>query len=191
MEQKISFIPKKNLTPGPNYRSEGMDFFLMSSLVLIVISGLLFGGSYIYKKALDGELAELNDSLQRAEERLNLSFIERAKTIDEKIKAAKLVLSGHSVATPVFKFLEESTLQKVRFSNFSLAYPKTKDQSPSVNMSGVSKGYTSLALQSREFKKSQYLEDVFFSSFSLTPAGDVNFSVNILFDPAFLIYRAE
>lgn len=191
MEQKISFIPKKNLTTSPNYRSEGMDFFLMSSLVLIVISGLLFGGSYFYKKALEGELAELNDSLQRAEERLNLSFIERAKTIDEKIKAAKLVLSEHSVATPVFKFLEESTLQKVRFSNFSLAYPKTKGQSPSVNMSGVSKGYTSLALQSREFKKSQYLEDVFFSGFSLTPTGDVNFSVNILFDPAFLIYRAE
>ena len=112
-----------------------------------------------------------------------------ALPISGRIKSSKTLLSRHKAASNIFKFLEESTLQSVRFTDFS--YKLSKDQEPEVLMKGTTKSYSSLALQAEEFQKSKKVENITVSSLSLGDGGVVKFNMALVFEPDFIKYKVK
>lgn len=195
----MSFIPKKALDK-PIYRGQGFGFFLTISFVALLISGLIFAGAYFYEKTLDKNVNQLKESLKRAEDILDLAFVAEIQELGAKIKAAKELLNNYKQTTTIFTFLEQATLQNVRFSSFKFSYSESANKSsakietvaePVVFLKGTARGYTDLALQSREFQKNQYVKSAVFSNFALKEEGLVDFEVKITFDPSYLIYQVK
>lgn len=200
MDENISFIPKKMLNK-PIYTGHKFSFFLTIGITAFLISGLIFGGSYFYKRALEQSISAMEDSLKKAEDRLDMSFILEVRDLDAKIKIAEGILNNHKQLSGVFEFLEQSTLQNVRFSDFHFSYIESPVASssknsktepvPMLSMKGNAFGYTDLALQSREFLKSSFVKNVSFSNLILKEKGQVDFDILIVFDPSRFIYQPK
>ncbi len=202
MDEKISFIPKKTLNK-PIYIGHKFSFFLIIGIAAFLISGLISGGAYFYKRALEQSIGSMEDSLKKAEDRLDMSFIMEVRDLDAKIKVAENVLNNHKQLSGVFEFLEQSALQNMRFSDFHFSYiesqgvsssknSKTKTEpAPTLSLKGIAAGYTDLALQSREFSKSSFVKSVSFSNLILKEKGQVDFDALIVFDPSHFIYQPK
>ncbi|MFA4890521.1 MAG: hypothetical protein WC587_02740 [Candidatus Paceibacterota bacterium] len=188
MDEKVSFIPKKTLTK-PIYKGSGLGFVLFISLVVLVISGLLFGGAYFYRDIAKGHVDVLLDSFKKAQEILDPALIQQMGSIDAKIENSKDILSQHRAVSPIFQFLETSTLNNVRFSSFDFSYPYTKDAKPILILKGSTRNYANLSLQSDEFIKNKFIKNIIFSNFTLGEAGMVNFTATMEFNPSFFAYK--
>lgn len=165
--------------------------FFFSSFLILIISGLFLGGAYLYKGFLEKNISELLDSLKRAQDILDPVFVREIQTIDTKIESSKVLLSQHRMPSALFEFLEQSTLKTVRFSNFDFSYPPKKDGDVIINLRGTAKGYSSLALQAREFQRNKYMGNIIFSGLSLGEKGAVNFSAKIIINSDFLTYQVK
>lgn len=202
MDEKISFIPKKTLNK-PIYTGHKFSFFLIIGTTAFLISGLILGGAYFYKRALEQSIGAMEDSLKKAEDRLDMSFILEVQDLDAKIKSAESILNSHKQLSGVFNFLEQATLQNVRFSDFRFSYielqgslslknSKTKNApAPTLSLKGTASGYADLALQSREFLKSSFVKDISFSNLALKEKGQVDFDARIILDPSYFVYQPK
>lgn len=194
MDEKASFIPKKTLD-RPVYTESKFNFFSFVSFLLLIISVLMLAGVYLYKGFLNKKTGELFASLKRAEDMLDPVFIGQMQSLDSKMETAKTLLSQHKMPTAVFEFLEQSTLETVRFSSFDLVINPPKDLKESaeiiLNLSGTARSYASLALQSLEFQKNENVKNIVLSGLSLGEKGDVNFSAQIIIDQNYLIYNPK
>lgn len=191
-EDKLSFIPKKNV-PHPLYKSRGPGLFLAFSFLLLIISAMLLGGLFFYKKSLTEEVDSLKETLTKVRASFELSLINEIAQTSDKINSAKMLLNNHKSLTPFFDFLETSTLPEVRFKDFdySLFSSGDKAEEVAVKMSGIAKNYTALASQSEIFEKEKNIKSFYFSDFKLGDKGTVNFSVQIVLDPMLLKYKTQ
>ena len=184
--ERTSFIPKRSFIK-PVYKSRNFGLLMNFSIVLFAVSMLVFGGVYFYKKSLNERVAFLSDSLKRARDSFDLSVLSEMGKTSEKIELAKKLLEKHIAPSPIFGFLEQATLENVRFSNFN--YIWQEDSDPEISMTGVAKSYASLALQVDEFQKNSNVEDISVSGLSLGKGGVVNFNAVIVLKPDLIKYK--
>jgi Tfp pilus assembly protein PilN len=88
--------------------------------------------------------------------------------------------------TPLFAFLEASTLRSVRFTD--LGY-NTSGETIELEMKGQARGYAALALQADAISNSQYFTDPIFSDLTLDDRGNVAFTFKAKVDPALVSFR--
>lgn len=176
-ENKISFIPKKNIDT-PIY-TKGQGVFVSISFLIFLISALLFGGVFFYRNSLKNDIAELNDSVSRIKDALEPSLIAELIGMSDKINASETLLGQHKTLLPIFDFLENNTVKTVSFKNFR--YTFLKDNGAQISMDGLADSYTSLALQAEVFEKDKSIKSVNFSGLGLGEKGNINFVVNIAF----------
>lgn len=187
MEKKdLSFIPKQ-ATSRPIYEKE-TSISLIFSVTLLIISGLTFGGSYIYKKVLKNNVDELKNTIEKSEIIPEQSLIDELKNTSEKIENAKTLIAKHKTFGPLFDILEESTLKSVRFLNFEYSIT---DNKPQISMDGVAGSYSSLALQVDSFEENAGVKEVIVSNISIAEGGKINFSIKIIINPSVLIYKNQ
>ena len=96
--------------------SMGAVMFL--GIIVLIISILMFGGVFLWKKLTEGQINELNASIKRAEADFDPPFIKEVSRTAKAIDDVTKLLSGHRATSKVFKFLEDNTLVEVSFSNF-------------------------------------------------------------------------
>ncbi len=187
--ERTSFIPKKSFIK-PIYRSRSFGILLNSSIVLFVVSMLVFGGIYLYKKSLSKHVALLADSLKKEQDAFDLPALAEIGKTAQKIDFAKKLLKNHIAPSPIFSFLEQATLENVRFSNFSYNRQKSKnkDKGTEISMDGLAKSYASLALQADEFQKNKNVENISVSNLSLGKGGVVKFHIVVVLSPSFVKY---
>ncbi|NOY35882.1 MAG: hypothetical protein GXP44_03150 [bacterium] len=191
--EKTSFIPKKSFIK-PIYKSRNFGILMNSSIVLFAVSMLVFGGVYLYKKSLDKSVVSLADSLERARDAFDLPVLAEIGKTAEKIEFAKKLLENHIAPSPIFSFLEQATLENVRFSDFSYtrqeskAKGKNKKKSVEISMNGLAKSYASLALQADEFQKNKNVENISVSNLSLGKGGVIKFRIVIALNPNLVKY---
>src|SRR3989338_10703953 len=92
---QTTFIPKKSLADEHSRRLP-VNFLTLFSVVIFLAAALGWGGVFIYRAALDREIGNLEESLEKVkvafeEETLNL-FID----LDRKLNTAQNLLSGHT-----------------------------------------------------------------------------------------------
>ena len=187
-EDKISFIPKKTFE-RPFYKRSGPGFFLTSSFLLLLLSGLICGVAILYRNSLKKQVDLLSDSLERAKAAFEIPLINKLFNISEKIKTSKILLEQHKTIVPVFDLLEKSTLKDVRFNNFKYSF--SKDKKPIISMKGMARSYSSLALQGKAFEEEKNIKNVSFFGLNLGDKGTINFNVTLVLDPSLVFYKTE
>ena len=177
-----SFIPKQVLSKEPVRRREPTSLFLLLSFVVLVIAGLFFGGAYSYQLILQGKIDKLLTSLEvRRQSLVQLSLIEKIERLDKQLKRAVTLLDGHRTLLAVFKFLEDETLQSIRYSSFSQI-------GSSVTLRGLARNYEGVALQSIIFADDERVTDFVFSDLNVDATGHVSFNLKLDLDPSLFSY---
>ena len=192
MEQdfQTSFIPKKPMIEERAVASRPIGLLTIVSIFFLVTIVLASGGLYFYKGIMSKNLLDMQNTLNLAQGRLELSKIDQLQLLDKRLRGANEVLSNHVATSPIFNALSSVTLKNVRFTKFSYDLGADKKAPVVVKMSGQAVDYRSIALQADIFSKNApYLIDPVFSNLSLDDKGNVLFDLSFSVDPTFIDYK--
>ncbi|HTR18697.1 MAG TPA: hypothetical protein VMH91_01805 [Candidatus Paceibacterota bacterium] len=182
-----TFIPHEAVTASARRGGGGLsDLALLISITLIIISGALAAGVFLYSQYLQTSNANKLDQLNRAEASFNPSLIQQLTRLDERMNAAQTLLSTHLAPTQFFAMLEQSTVQDISFT--SLSYDATNPTGITLTMSGVAGSVNSIALQAQVFSQSGIITSPIFSNIDAEPGG-VHFNFSALIDPSSINYE--
>ncbi len=185
---QTSFIPKKPLVEGAPVRRAHMGIMWFVALLLFVASIVAGGAAFAYQLSLQSAIKSESDSLARAQAAYDPSVINSIIRLDDRITQSKILLQKHLAPSSIFSMLESSTLQNVRFTNFS--YSINPDGTAALALSGEALDFASVALQSDAFGQDRDLKDILFSDINIDPAtGHIVFKMTGTVASSFLLYR--
>jgi hypothetical protein len=192
MEPKFqsSFIPKGPLattgTATKISRDAGHSILGTLAVFVFTFAILLTLGVFGYEFYLKANISKMTDNLASAKASLEPETIQKISDLDGRIISTKDLLDNHIVLSPLFDYLEISTLKNVRFTQFQY---QTTEKGLEVNMRGQARGYSAVALQSEIFNKSPYFKNPIFADLDLDERGNVTFSFKANLDPSILSYK--
>ena len=186
-ELKTSFIPQKPIIPREKgEESSSINLLVSLSFIIFLVVLLTAGGLYFYKVALEQRIETMSQSLDRAREAIEPELVTNLKRLDDRIRVSDSLIHSHKVLFPVFKFLENATLQSVQFSQ--LTYTLIPTGEATISLTGKARGYASLALQSDALGAGAILEEPIFSNLGLDREGNVAFNLSSAIDEKLLLY---
>ena len=185
---QTSFIPKKPVTTVIKARTSKIGFASIFSIFLLVVTGALSGGLFLYKTSLISQEDVLSASLSQASKDFNKDTIAQLQLYTERMKTAKPILDNHVALSPLFALIGQLTIPTIQYTRFE---HKTDDHGYTVTMSGVASDYKGIALQADAFNSPQgnALKNVVFSNLIKDPKGNVAFDLNFTVDPSLLSYE--
>jgi hypothetical protein len=188
-----SFIPKGSM-PTVNARGVSVDrgersFFGFLSLIIFIITVLLAGGVFAYKLYLNSEITQMGANLTTASATLDPTTIDQMVDLNARIVSVQSLLAQHVVLSPLFAFIESSTISSVRLTDFN--YSVSDKGLLQVVIKGEANGYSDVALQANVLNQTPYLSDIVFSDLTLNPQGQVDFTVSANVDPSLVSYEKE
>lgn len=192
MEPKFqsSFIPKGPIaTSGSVSRlSRESNRGLLGTLAIFVFtfSVLISLGVFGYELLLKANINKMGGNLASAKASLEPDKIVKIANLDERIVSTGELLENHVALSPLFDYLEASTLKTVRFSDFRY---DSNEKGLMLSMRGQARGYAAVALQSEIFNQSQYIKQPIFSDLDLDEKGNVTFTFRAVLDPSFISYK--
>ncbi len=183
-----SFIPHDTaVAPVRSRRAGGAlnDLLLLCGIVLLIASGALAVGVFLYEQFLQTQSASKVVQLQRAEAAFEPSLIEQITRLDDRMHAEDSVLSAHTAPTALFQALNQATLQTVSFTSLDFEAPDPAHVS--LQMQGIAQSVNSIALQAELFSKNGVITSPIFSNIARQPDG-VHFNLAAVVNPAALNY---
>jgi hypothetical protein len=194
MEPKFqsSFIPK-----GPtasNVSSSGAPIrktkSILGLIAMVAFSLSVLGalGVLGYKFYLNYSIKAMAVELEAGKASIEEETVKEIMRLNNRILATGELIDQHLILTPLFNFLEASTLRSVRFSEFRYS---AEGEQLKLMMKGEARGYSALALQAELFKRSKNFINPVFSDLSLDERGNVTFSITTGVDQSFLSYGRE
>ena len=176
MADLSSLIPKTY--PQQEVRPKrGLGILVFLGIIFFILALVILGGVFFYKNLLVRQTADLNNSLKRLEADFEPPLIQELARTSKTLAVGKELLSLHPSVSRLFKFLEDNTLEVVRFSNFVFSAKNLK-----LVMMGEAKSYTLLAQQASVFEKSPFVKKLSLSNLSLRENGNINFTVEMILD---------
>jgi len=184
-----SFIPKKSLAAAPSTRKRGATNFLLIIAVLVFFLSILgAAGAFLYGEYLEIDIERKKEQLDRARGAFEPSLINELTRLDARIASAQTILDSHIAPTRFFGFMEENTLENVRFN--SMTVTPSVGSTMNITLGGEATSFSSVALQSDVFKKSSLLvEPIIFSGFQVNNFGRVTFNVTATIDARELLFH--
>ena len=192
METKFqtSFIPKTTLDPiANNGAHKPLGFFSFIASIIFFITVLVAGGAFGWDKYLKSSKVKTQSSLQRNIKSFEPQTLDEYVRLNNRIDSAKILLSKHVAVSYIFDFLQEQTIQSVKFNDFK--YEVGLDGVASLTMNGQAKSYNAVAYQAEVFGKERALKTPLFSNLDLDTFGDVIFNFTTKIDPGFITYTRK
>lgn len=181
-----SFIPHDTAVTPTRARGGALnDLLLLCGIVLLVASGALAVGVFLYAQFLQTQNASKITQLQRAEAAFEPSLIEQITRLDDRMHAADSILGEHIAPTSLFQALNQATLQTVSFQTLDFEAPDAEHIT--VKMQGVAQSVNSIALQAELFSKNGVIASPIFSNIAREADG-VHFDLAATVNPAALNY---
>ncbi len=182
-----SFIPHDTAVEPARVRKSGAlnDLLLLCGIVLLVASGALAVGVFLYAQFLQTQTTSKLAQLQRAESAFEPSLVEQITRLDDRMHAAQDILGTHIAPTAFFQALNQATLQTVSFE--SLDFEAPDPEHISLNMQGVAQSVNSIALQAELFSKNGIIASPIFSNIAREADG-VHFDLAAAVNPTALNY---
>lgn len=192
---KTSFIPKQALVQSPVSTGRPISLVSTISLVVLLLSVLLAGGTYGYEQLLASEITRpcpdpnqtvtkgcgLKASLDKEKKALDEGLLTEFKRLAAKLNLASVLIDKHVTVLPIFDLLSKITLETVRYT--SLDYNNL-----TINIAGVAQSYEDIAVQSNVFDRERLISSFIFSDLNLDNQGNVVFKLVINLDPRLLKY---
>jgi len=192
---QTSFIPKAPIVQARKAKS-GISFFLLVSIIIFFVSLGLGAWVFLEKKILIQEITSEQATITQNKNGLisDSNTVESIIDLDNRINVAKALLANHVSISPIFAFLQQVTLQDVRFNSFtfsSAGKDANGNDTVGVEMTGVARDWESVASQADEFDLPDWkniISEPKLSGFSLNADGSVAFSFSATINPQFLLY---
>lgn len=190
--QPGSFVPKEPLnapSSGKQKKRRGsVDIIKMVSFGIFFIAIALSVGVFAYDKYTESRIASQESELESVQKSLNDGLIKTLIRFDTRLREGKRLMDNHIVLSPFFDELERTTLQSVQFTSLSVG--ENEDGEMVAELSGLTRSYTEVALQSDSFGQSEFLLDPIVSNFDLDLEGNVTFTFTMKLDPSLIRYRS-
>ncbi len=194
MEPKFqsSFIPKGPLatsssaSPIKAVRKGGLFSFV--SLIIFVISLLLAVAVLGYKFYVKASINRMSQEIEVSRGDLVPNSANDFIRLNDRLISTQTLLDNHIAVSPLFDFLEATTLKSVRFDDFVY---NTTPAGIELTMRGQARGYAAVALQSDVFNKSPFFIEPVFSDLRLNESGNVVFTFKALISPSFVSYKKQ
>lgn len=191
MEQNFqtSFIPKKPMVRESAVAPRTIGFLTIIALFVLFTVLIVTGALYFYKTIMAKNVVTMKSNLTLAKNRFEPERIKELQVLDKRLDAANQILKQHIAITPIFEALQSTTMKSVRFTKFTYSLGEVENPGINVKMSGVTLGYSFLALQSDLFAQNKNFIEPVFSNLALTENGNVSFDLNFSVSPSFVDYR--
>lgn len=186
---QTSFIPKKPMVFTNVVRKEPINFFLVISIFLLIVSVLGSAFLFGYKMYLEKQNENLSGSLTIIRDSFEKGTIDELNLFYKKTTSAKEILAKHIALSPIFKLLGDITIPQVQYTSFS---EKFNDKGAlTVDLSGIAFDYRSIALQADVFNtaKGSSFKNVLFSNLIRNKDNNVSFNLKFDIDPAVFSYE--
>lgn len=188
---QTSFIPQKPIVTGSNFSPSSPGFrsiniFNIIATVAFVACFLAYGGIFAYKQVLNGQIKEADGKLKVAKNAFEPEKIYELIDASNRIESTRKLLEDHVAVSQLFDLLQNETLARVQFDNFT--YNK-KDTNLIITMDGKADGYNTIAAQSTIFSESKFIKDAVFSDFDLSQTGNVTFKLTAVIDSSLVSYK--
>ena len=181
-----SFIPKKPVVTSMRPKRGPINLLSLVSIVVFVLALIGALGVFLYESYLNNGIAGDEQSLNLAQGQFDTNTINSIIRLNTRLSVANSLLSQHLEISNLFVLLENTTLQTVRFNDFSLT---TGDQnSLTLGVKGEAMGFSDVALQSAAFNRSNYFKNLVVSNLSLEQNGAVSFSMTAIVNPSLVAY---
>ncbi len=182
-----SFIPhEEDFRGGVRVRPSGIITLLMLlSIVLFVASAVLAGGVFLYLQYLQTDKQSKEDSLQRAEQQFDPSLLTDLSTLDDRLKAATVLLNNHVAPSALLQLLEQSTITTLGYA--ALTLDASNPASISVKMDGVADSVNTVALEADILSKNKAFVTPIFTNINREADG-VHFNVSATLSTKSLAY---
>jgi len=199
MEPKFntSFIPKKSLqadvsgtTPGRyvHRRSvKGPGYFI--ALLIFLASVAASVGIFGYTKLVEQSIADLSKQVEATRATFKPEVIGELSRVDTRMRNATTLLHNHVAVSEMFSLLEKITLKDVSYT--ALEYHMGLDTTPSaLVLNGNARTMKSVALQTDQFAKSDYIHDPNVTQLERDFSNDTTtFSIGLSVDPRLISYE--
>lgn len=192
MEQNFqtSFIPKKPMVKEHTSAPRPIGFLTIIAMFVLLTVLVVTGGLYFYKGLSARNITKMQSDLEVAKNRFEPSKITELQVLDNRLTASEEILSQHAAISPIFESLSAITMKSVRYTKFTYDFVSTPAPKVNVKMSGITAGYSNLALQSDLFARNKNFIDPVFSNLTLNDAGNVVFDLDFSVDPSFINYKS-
>lgn len=182
-----SFIPKKPLVG--ERRGGVYGFLVLIAILLFVASGVAAGGVFVYGRVLSGTLETKKEQLETSQKAYDPEVIEELVRLDARINEGRVLLEKHIAPSVIFSFLEENTLADVQFVSFS--YVRGESNTVKIEMDGVAKDFSTVALQSDRFGASKLFREIVFSNIAIGVGGGVTFTVSAVVSTSDILFSKQ
>ncbi len=186
---QTSFIPKKPMIEDRAVASKPIGLLTIISIFIFFTIAIATGALYFYNNILAKNITQMETDLGVAKNRFEPAKILQLQVLDKRLRASNDILSKHIAISPIFKALQDVTMKSVSYTKFSYSFDDSKGSKIAVKMSGITLGYSDVALQSDLFTKNKYLIDPVFSNLSLDDKGKVLFDLDFTVDPNLVDYK--
>lgn len=192
---QTSFIPKAPVV-GSRGSNTGVNFFMLISVIIFLVSLGLSAYVYLEKNNLIQNIKSVQNTISTNKNGIisDQNTIENIINLDNRINVAKQLLAQHISISPIFDFLQQATIQDVRFNSFSFSAggkDSNGNNTVKVNLTGVGRSWESVASQESEFDLPDWkniISNSQLSNFGINPDGSISFSFSADIDPQFLLY---
>lgn len=184
---KTSFIPKKPLVATSRQPRKSVGLITIISTVILFASLVSAGGVFLWHGLLVKSVASKEKDLEAARDAFSPETISEMSDLDKRLTASSGILKSHTIVSPIFAALEDSTLKTVGYTQFAFTHP-TPDAPFNVTLQGTAQGYKEIALQADMLTKNKYIRNPLFSNLVLDKKGNVNFNLQFTVDPIILSY---
>lgn len=157
-------------------------------LFLVILNLLLHGGLLIYKKRLNTDLGIIKQEISILSNKRTPSEEEAIINLDTKLGLLKEVFQIHTYWSEIFKKIEDLTMPDVYFSDAKLTLEQNKIF---MQLSVLTKTYTSLAKQMLVFQNGPLTQKVEISGITLSEKGEIKFSLSSAFPLSTLLINGE
>ena len=194
MEPKFqsSFIPKgpiaSSVSPASTKIKRPRTILGLISVTLFSLSVIAAVGVFGYKFYLEYSIKAMAAELEAAKASIEEETVKEIMRLNNRILATEDLIDSHLVISPLFSYLESSTLRNVRFTEFSYS---AKDNAMVLRMRGEARGYAALAQQAEIFKKNKDFKNPVFSNLTLDDKGNVVFVFTTEVNSGLLSYGRE
>jgi len=171
----VEILPRK-APPLPSWLK--ILFYVLTILLIgVILSFFLLG--HLQKKSL-ATISNLKGEISKEKTSEKISQEEEILSYQKKIKNFGLLLEQHFLPSKFFDFLEKTTHPRIWISQISLGPGEA-----TANLTGQAESFAALGQQIQILKSETLLKKVNLTKISLGKKGEIEFVLDLVFDPKF------
>ncbi|MEK7643669.1 MAG: hypothetical protein AAB372_04465 [Patescibacteria group bacterium] len=176
--QFITHIP---VAPPPSVTSRrGSGVFAAVVLVIVILVGVATAGLEVFRRQLEEEAGNIDAELNQLESDLELSSIEQAQKLQQRIQLAEKILNDHVYGSQSFNIVEDNTLDSTTLKNFAFL------EGGKIKLQVETSGYVPMAQQVRQYRANKDIAALTFTNPLLQATGGISFDIEMTVSPEFL-----